>query len=142
MDEELIEANTVNNNIVTMFVFLGIVALLLSATGLFTLVSLNIIKKMKEIGVRKVLGASMGNITKVINKEFVIILLIACILGAWAGAWMSGMLMSSIWDYYQEATLKTLLVSSVILFVTSALSIGYKVYNTTRLNPAHVLRDE
>jgi putative ABC transport system permease protein len=142
MDEEMVEANTVNNNIVKMFIFLGIVAVLLSATGLFTLVSLNIIKKMKEIGVRKVLGASIGNIAKVINKEFAIILLVSSILGGGLGAWMSGMLMGSIWDYYQEATITTLVVSSCILFVASILSVGHKVYTTTRLNPSHVLRDE
>jgi putative ABC transport system permease protein len=142
MDEQMVEANTVNNNIVKMFVFLGIVALMLSATGLFTLVSLNIIKKMKEIGVRKVLGASDANISKVINKEFVIILLIASVLGAAAGSWMSGMLMNSIWDYYQNATLATMIISATILFVVSAVSIGYKVFKTTRLNPSNVLRDE
>jgi putative ABC transport system permease protein len=142
MDEEMVEANTVNDNIVKMFLFLGIVALLLSATGLFTLVSLNILKKMKEIGVRKVLGASSGNITRVINTEFVIILSIASLLGAVAGAWMAEMLMSSIWDYYQKATLSTLLISAAIMFASSAVSIGFKVYNTTRLNPASVLRDE
>lgn len=142
MDEEMVEANTVNNNIVIMFVFLGVVALILSATGLFTMVSLNIIKKMKEIGVRKVLGASMGNISKVINKEFLIILLIASVLGCLAGSWMSGMLMDSIWDYYQKATITSLLSSTIILLGTCVLSIGYKVYNTTRINPAKVLRDE
>jgi ABC-type antimicrobial peptide transport system permease subunit len=142
MDEEMVEANTVNNNIVIMFIFLGVVALLLSATGLFTLVSLNIIKKMKEIGVRKVLGASVGNISKVVNTEFVFILLIASVLGGASGAWMSAMLMSSIWDYYQEATILTLVISASILFFTSFLSIGYKIYKTARLNPAHVLRDE
>ncbi|MBL7871627.1 MAG: ABC transporter permease [Cyclobacteriaceae bacterium] len=142
MDEEIVEANTVNNNIVTMFVFLGIVALLLSATGLFTLVSLNIIKKMKEIGVRKVLGASMGNISKVVNTEFVIILLIASVLGGAGGAWMSAMLMSSIWDYYQPATVATMVISATILLVTSFMSIGYKIYKTAKLNPANVLRDE
>lgn len=142
MDEEIVEANTVNNNIVIMFIFLGVVAMFLSATGLFTLVSLNIIKKMKEIGVRKVLGASVGNLTRVINAEFVIILAIASVLGAFAGSWMAAMLMKSIWRYYLEATPTTLLVSTVILFVVSALSIGYKVYSTTRLNPANVLRDE
>jgi len=142
MDEEMVEANTVNNNIVIMFVFLGVVALMLSATGLFTLVSLNIIKKMKEIGVRKVLGASTANISKVINKEFVIILLIACVVGGWGGAWMSAMLMDSIWDYYLEATVTTLVTSATILIVACALSIGFKVYNTARLNPANVLRDE
>jgi len=142
MDENMVEADTVNNNLVKMFVFLGIVALLLSATGLFTLVSLNIIKKMKEIGVRKVLGASVGNITRVINTEFAIILLIACIGGGFLGWWMSAMLMDSIWDYYQEVTFTSLIISATILFVASALSIGYKVYKTIRLNPALVLRDE
>jgi putative ABC transport system permease protein len=142
MDEDLVEANTVNNNIVVMFIFLGIVALLLSATGLFTLVSLNIIKKLKEIGVRKVLGASFGNISRVVNTEFVVILSIASILGVVAGSWMSSMLMDSIWDYYQEATNMTLVFSVAIMFFTSILSIGYKIYKTANLNPAHVLRDE
>jgi ABC-type antimicrobial peptide transport system permease subunit len=142
MDEEMVEADTVNNNLVKMFVFLGIVALMLSATGLFTLVSLNIIKKMKEIGVRKVLGASAGNITRVINAEFVIILLIASVGGGALGWWMSAMLMDSIWDYYQEVTMTSMIISASILFVASALSIGYKVYKTIRLNPALVLRDE
>lgn len=142
MDEEMVEANTVNNNIVIMFIFLGVVAMFLSATGLFTLVSLNIIKKMKEIGVRKVLGASIGNLTRVINTEFAVILVIASGLGAFAGAWMAGMLMKSIWRYYLDATPSTLILSTIILFVISALSIGYKVYSTTRLNPALVLRDE
>jgi len=142
MDDEIVEANTVNNNIVIMFVFLGAVALMLSATGLFTLVSLNIIKKMKEIGVRKVLGATMGNLARVINTEFAIILVLASVLGGFLGAYMASMLMSSIWRYYLDATPQTLAVSATILFVVSALSVGYKVYSTTRLNPANVLRDE
>ncbi len=142
MNEEIVEANTVNNNIVVMFIFLGTVAMLLSATGLFTLVSLNIIKKMKEIGVRKVLGASMSNLARVINLEFAIILVIACVIGAFLGAWMASMLMQNIWRYYLEATPVTLVVSSAILLLVSAVSVGYKVYSTTRLNPANVLRDE
>jgi len=142
MDDEMIEADTVNSNLVKMFVFLGVVALMLSITGLFTLVSLNIIKKMKEIGVRKVLGASRWNIAKIVNKEFIIILLIASVGGGALGWWMSAMLMESIWDYYQKVTISSMVISAVILFVASVLSIGYKLYKTTKLNPAHVLRDE
>jgi putative ABC transport system permease protein len=141
-DENMVEANTVNNNIVKMFIFLGLVALILSTTGLFTLVSLNIIKKMKEIGVRKVLGASSANITKVINKEFVIILVIASVLGCILGKFMAEMLMQSIWDYYLNATFVTLIIAVVVMLLASAVSILYKILKTTRLNPAHVLRDE
>jgi putative ABC transport system permease protein len=125
-----------------MFVFLGVVALMLSVTGLFTLVSLNIIKKMKEIGVRKVLGASAGNLTRVINMEFFIILMVACVVGAPLGWYMSAALMASIWNYYQAVTVASMLISISILFTASIISIGYKVYSTTRLNPANVLRDE
>jgi putative ABC transport system permease protein len=142
MDENIVEAATVNNNIVKMFVFLGVVALFLSATGLFTMVSLNIIKKMKEIGVRKVLGASIANITRVINFKFMVILLIACVLGSAAGWFLSESLMDSIWDFYQAANAITFVISAGILILISVLAIGYKVYNTARLNPANVLRDE
>jgi putative ABC transport system permease protein len=142
MDEELSEANTVNNNIVKMFVFLGIVALILSATGLFTLLSLNIIKRMKEIGVRKVLGASAANISRVINTVFGITLLVACFAGAAGGYYLSAMLMSSIWDYYLPATLGTMLISAGILIAVCVVSVSYKIYTTVRLNPAMVLRDE
>jgi putative ABC transport system permease protein len=142
MSDSNVEAVTVNNNIVKMFIFLGIVAVLLSITGLFTLVSLNIIKKMKEIGVRKVLGASIGNISRVINTEFAIILLFACGLGAVGGFYMSDMLMSSIWRFYQQATAATMVISSVIILIASVLTVALKTYNTARMNPVNVLRDE
>ena len=74
--------------------------MILSAIGLFSLVSLNIIKRMKEIGIRKVLGASIANIAKNLSREFLIILSIASILGSVAGYYMSKMLMASIWAYY------------------------------------------
>jgi ABC-type antimicrobial peptide transport system permease subunit len=142
MDEEMAESAQINNNIVKMFAFLGIVAMMLSATGLFTLVSLNIIKRTKEIGVRKVLGASVGNIARVINTEFVIILLLASVFGMWAGAALSEMLMASIWKYYQPATVFSFVVSTSIMFSISMVTIGYKIYSTATMNPVKTLRDE
>jgi len=97
---------------------------------------------MKEIGVRKVLGASTWNITSVVNREFVIILLIASVGGGFLGWWLSALLMESIWDYYQKVTFVSMVISAVILLTASAISIGYKLFKTTRLNPAHVLRTE
>jgi ABC-type lipoprotein release transport system permease subunit len=142
LNENMAEATTVNDNIVKMFVFLGIVALLLSATGLFTLVSLNIIKKMKEIGVRKVLGASIVNITRIINTEFVVILLIASLLGSALSYIAVDALMDSIWDYYQSTTLVTFMVSIFVMFIVSAIAIGYKVFSAASMNPVNTLRTE
>lgn len=142
LDEIMMEAITVNNNIVQIFAFLGIVALLLSATGLYTLVSLNIIKRMKEIGVRKVLGASVSNITRVINTEFVVMLLISSAMGCALSYFAVDFLMSTIWDYYLPASAITLISSVVVLFSVSAGVVGYKIFSAASMNPVNTLRVE
>jgi len=142
LDEIMMEAITTNDNIVQIFAFLGIVALLLSATGLYTLVSLNIIKRMKEIGVRKVMGASISNITRIINTEFVIMLLIASAMGCALSYYSVQMLMSSIWKYYLPASATTLITAVSILFSVSAVVVGYKIFSAASMNPVNTLRVE
>lgn len=142
LNASMAEAVTVNNNIVKMFAFMGVVALVLSVTGLFSLVSLNIIKRMKEIGVRKVLGASIANITRIINTEFAIILFIAAVLGSVMSFFAVEALMSGIWKYYQPATSTTFIVSVGMMFFISAAAIGYKVFSAASMNPVKTLRDE
>lgn len=122
--------------------FLGVVALLLSITGLFSLVSLNIVKRMKEIGVRKVLGASVQNIMRVINMEFIIILAVASCFGCWAGLAWSNAIMSTIWKYYQGVNGFTFAIAIVVLFAASLITIGYKVFSVANMNPVKTLRDE
>jgi putative ABC transport system permease protein len=140
INEGMVEATQVNVNIVKMFAFLGIVALLLSATGLFTLVSLNIIKKMKEIGVRKVLGASIGNITRIVNTQFAIMLVISSLLGSLGAYFLVDMLMSTIWKYYQATTPLALILSVAMMFLVSGIAIGYKVFSAASMNPVKTLR--
>ena len=142
MGENMQEVNEVNINIVYMFGFMGVITLLLSATGLFTLLSLNIIKRMKEIGVRKVLGASVANIARIVNTEFVIILALASGLGSWAGYVQSDMIMGSIWRYYQSPNSITFIISISLLFLISILAIGYKVFKAATMNPVESLKDE
>jgi len=105
-------------------------------------VTLNIIKKMKEIGVRKVLGASVLNIVRNISKEFAVILGIASLLGSVGGYFLAKMFMSSIWTYYVPIEFVTIILSVIILFIVSALTIGGKVVKAARFNPVDTLRDE
>lgn len=142
MVQNMQEVNEVNINIVYMFAFMGFITMLLSATGLFTLVSLNIIKRMKEIGIRKMLGASVTNIARIVNTEFVIILVVASVLGAWGGKVQSDMIMGSIWRYYQGPNAMTFIISISLLFIISFLAIGYKVFKAASMNPVDSLKDE
>lgn len=142
LDEVMMEAITTNDNIVKIFGFLGVVALFLSVTGLYTLVSLNIIKRMKEIGVRKVLGASIANITRIVNTEFVIMLLVASVMGCALSYFAVELLMSNIWKYYLPASVATLILSVNILFGVSAIVVGYKIFMAASMNPVNTLRVE
>ena len=131
-----------NENIKVIFVFLGLVAIVLSAIGLFSLVTLNIIKKMKEIGVRKVLGASVLNIVRNISKEFAVILGIACLFGSVGGYFLTEMFMASIWTYYVPFELASIIASILVVVFVSAFTIGGKVVKAARYNPVDTLRDE
>ena len=137
-----VEADIVNNGLLTIFLFMGVVALLLSVTGLFTLVSLNIIKRMKEIGVRKLFGASVTNILRIVNSEFAIIVPIGCVLGSYAGSFLSELFMSKVWDRHKEPTTTTILLSCSVVAIACILSVAIKTYQTANMNPADVLRDE
>ena len=142
IDQELQETNDINKNVVTMFGFLGFFAALMTGIGLYTLVSLNIVKKMKEIGVRKVLGASVPNIARIINREFIINLGIATVFGGAAGYLASDWLMSSIWEYYLVLNISGLALSVLFMVIIAILAVGYKTISTALLNPTHVLRNE
>ena len=142
IDQELQETNDINKNVVTMFGFLGFFAALMTGIGLYTLVSLNIVKKMKEIGVRKVLGASLANIVGVINFEFVINLGIATVIGGGLGYLGTNWLMDSIWEYYLKMGLVSLALSVIAMVMIALLSVGYKTLSTASLNPTKTLRDE
>lgn len=136
------EWDDVNKNILTMFAFLGVVAMLLSATGLFSLVSLNIIKRMKEIGVRKVLGASVANITRIVNTGFFIILIIASVVGSFISFYAVDALMGSIWRYYQPSNGFTFVFGVAVMFMISLGAVGYKIFSAATMNPVDTLRDE
>lgn len=142
MSEEMAEVAMVNDNIRIMFIFLGIIAAILSAIGLFSLVSLDIIKRMKEIGVRKVLGASVFHIVNIINKRYVVIIMIASVLGSVMGYNMIDVLMGSIWTYYVPIGPLAFILSILLLVVIAMVTVGGKVVKAALANPSSILRDE
>ena len=69
-----------NIQINKVFSFTALMALLISCMGLFGLASQNIARRMKEISVRKVLAASVAHVTQLVNRSFLLILVIAAVI--------------------------------------------------------------
>src|SRR5690349_8998110 len=96
-DIVLAETKSVNGNLKKIFIFLTILGGLLSASGIFSLASLNIAKRTKEIGIRKALGASVSNVVLLLNREFIIILSFAAVGGSVGGYFITKLLLGSIY---------------------------------------------
>ncbi|MEM7549691.1 MAG: FtsX-like permease family protein [Bacteroidota bacterium] len=142
LNEQFIQASLVNDNILIIFIIQGIVALLLSATGLYSLVSLNIIRRMKEIGVRKVLGATIFQIIKSINSEAVLILAISMGIGSVGAYFMANLLMGSIWEYHVTPGAGAFLLGMIATSLVTAATIGNRVLSAANQNPTVSLRSE
>jgi putative ABC transport system permease protein len=142
LDADVAEAISVNDNIVKMFAFIGIVAILLSGTGLFTLVSLHVVKRFKEIGIRKVMGASDARIAALVNSRFMAVLLISSALGSWLALIVIEPLMRGIWAFYQTPGITTVLLSVLLMFLISTITISSKIIEVIRMNPVNSLRSE
>ena len=116
-------------------------ALLVAILGLFGLSSFMASQRTKEVGVRKVLGASIPHILSLFYKEFLILIGLAFLIGAPIVYFsMNGWLMGYA---YRVEFPWIVIVMALLLVTTSAfLTIGYQVWRVAILNPAKTLKYE
>jgi ABC-type antimicrobial peptide transport system permease subunit len=141
-EDTMEEEKSINNSILKVNVFLALAATLLSLIGMYNLVSLDIIRRTKEMGIRKIQGAPVPLIMYLMSKKFLVVLLIASVLGCLGGYYMSNMLLDSIWDYFVTIKPGILILAAAIIFVSTILTIVFKIWKNARRNPVDSLRYE
>jgi putative ABC transport system permease protein len=141
-EDTMQEEKDINGSILKVNLFLAIVATLLSLIGMYNLVSLDIIRRTKEIGIRKIQGAPVPRIMFLVSKKFLIVLSVAAVLGCLGGYYLSLMLLDSIWDYFVTIRAGMLLSAVLIMFAATALTIVFKLLRAAFRNPVDSLRYE
>lgn len=131
-----------NRRMSMLFFFLAVVATALSAFGLFALVSLRIVSRTKEIGVRKVLGAPFANLVNVINREFYIVFAVAAALGSGIGYYVSNRMLDEMFVFRAGLNGTAFVVGSLTVGLAALLTVGYQVYRAASANPVESLRTE
>ena len=121
-------------------IFAGI-AVFISCLGLYGLVSFMAVQRKKEVGIRKVLGASISQIIYLFSREFTVLILIAFAIAA-PVAWY----MMSNWLQrfdYRIPMRPMLFILAIVISVTIAwLTVGYKSFRAALANPARSLKSE
>lgn len=117
------------------------IALLISSLGLLGLTMLLLAQKFKEIGVRKVNGASTKQILLMINREFTKYLLVACFISI--PVTYFGL---SVWleqfAYKTPLSIWLFILCSIVLYSVVLVTVSYKSLKAARQNPVYVLRYE
>src|SRR5262249_27322651 len=88
LDDHFAELYRADSQISTIVGSLAILAIIISCLGLFGLASYSAEKRIKEVGIRKVLGASLQNIVMMLSKDFLKYVLIAALI-AWPLSWFA-----------------------------------------------------
>jgi len=131
-----------NSNLRQIFFALAILGGILSLTGIFALSSLNVRKRFKEIGIRKVMGASSHRILIQLNKGFVFTLLFAGMLGIFLGYFITDQILGIIYKYHIPVGLMTLIFGSMAVLFVAFITTSITILSAANTNPAHILRDE
>jgi putative ABC transport system permease protein len=136
------EEKDINGSIMKVNIFLAVVATMLSLIGIYNMVSLDIIRRKREVGIRKVQGAPVPVIMFLISKRYLVVLLIASLMGCAGGYYLSNMLLDSIWDYFVQVGYGILLSAAFIMVSATTLTLIFKIGKAAMKNPADTLRHE
>ena len=120
------------------FAFLSI---FIACLGLFGLASFTAEQRTKEIGIRKVLGASIAGIITLLSKEFIKLVIIAFVIAAPISYYFMDQWLT---DFEYRTSLKplTFIVSGVLALVIAWLTMGSQSYLAAKADPARSLKDE
>lgn len=139
-DEISAEAFRTNKNIATIFFWFAIISMVMAATGMFALVSLSVMKRTREIAIRKVVGASGSHIFRLVLKGYVLIFLLASAMGCYAGFLLSKLLMDLIFKRNAGVSISSLVISFICVLVISSATIGSRIWYGAQRKATDVLK--
>ena len=131
-----------NMTILGIFVFAGSAALLIAVMGLFSLVSATIHNREKEIGVRKVLGATVSQVVGLISKPMAGILTVGILISLYPGAKLLKMILDHFYAYHVDISATPFVFASLLVLVVSGATILMQSIRAAWANPIDAIRNE
>lgn len=125
-------------HILMLFVFMAVV---IASLGLLGLMAFAIHKRTKEIGIRKILGATNLKVVLSLVQEFFMLVMLANII-AWPLGWYAMEKWLENFAYKTTIGIEVLALTACISFTAAIITIGFQVFKAARANPVDSLRYE
>jgi putative ABC transport system permease protein len=141
LDDHFKEVYRTDAQITQMVSILAFLAILISCLGLFGLASYSAERRIKEIGVRKVLGASLSNIVSLLSVQFIRLVLIANAI-AWPLAWFSVHKWMENYAFRLPMSWWVFLAAGLAALLIALATVSLLALRAARANPVQSLRSE
>jgi putative ABC transport system permease protein len=141
VDEEYAKKFGNEKRIGTLSTFFAVLAIFISCLGLFALASFVAEQRTKEIGIRKVMGASVSNLWRMLSQDFVILVLISSLLSVpiayyFINDWLNE------YEYRTDVSAWIFIASVFGALVITLLTVSYQAIKASLMNPVKSLRTE
>ncbi|MES2107397.1 MAG: ABC transporter permease [Bacteroidota bacterium] len=124
-----------------LFMYFAVLAIFISCLGLLGLASYSTLQRTREIGIRKVLGASIPGIVNMLSREFLLLVFIAALIAfpvSWYGmnSWLKG------FAYRQNISWLVFAAAGMLAFMIAILTVSFQAIKASLANPVKSLRSE
>ncbi|MBV9963729.1 MAG: ABC transporter permease [Parafilimonas sp.] len=141
LDENINDFYKQENQLSLLYKIFAGIAIFISCLGLYGLVSFMAVQRTKEVGIRKVLGASVKNIVFLFSKEFTILIGVAFLVAAPLAWYMMNNWLSN-FAYRIHISATTFIMAVIISIIIAWITVGYKSIVAALANPVKSLRTE
>lgn len=116
-------------------------SMMIAILGIVAIAIYTLERRVKEIGIRKVLGASVNMITYMISKSFILLLLIAILIAFPIAWWFTHKWLENFF-YHIDVPIALFVFTGMFIGLTTLAIIAIRIFQTARINPVNSLRDE
>lgn len=141
LDDTFNEMYRADIRIGMLFNSFAIITILISCLGLFGLITFTAESRVKEIGIRKTLGAGISHIVGMLSKDFLILVLISCAISFPAAWWALNKLLQQ-YAYRTALSWEIFAIAGVLTLLIAMLTISFKAVKAALANPVKSLRTE
>lgn len=141
LDESIANFYRRENQLSLVYKIFAVLSIVISSMGLYGLISFLVGQKLKEIGIRKVLGASIPQITFLLSKEFIYLVLIAFVIAVPLGYYLTDQWLQN-FSYKTSVPVGLYVMVILVSLLITAGTVGYRAVKAALGNPVDSLADE
>ncbi len=142
LDQDFYEAYEKDETRSRVFLVFSVLAVLIACLGLLGLSSFSVERRSKEIGIRKIVGATSLQIVGLITKDFFLLVTIAMVIAFSISGYMMKQWLEDTFTYHTEIKLLTFFLAALVSYLLVIITVAYHSYKASITDPVEVIKDE